>query len=90
MEVEYDEERITEYIIIFKENTELYEQYNGEYITENKWETDDIFENHKEQIEQYLSKDWKRIITLATEEDDFDDYGDWEEDWVEILYENKE
>lgn len=90
MEVEYDEERITEYIIIFKENTELYEQYNGEYITENKWETDDIFENHKEQIEQYLSKDWKRIITLATEEDDFDDYGDWEEDWVEILYESKE
>lgn len=86
MEVEYDEERITEYIIIFKEDTELYNQYNGEFISENKWETDDIFENNKEQVEQYLSKDWVRTITLATEEDDFDDYGDWIEDWVEVFY----
>lgn len=89
MEVEYDEERITEYTIIFKEDTELYKQYNGEFITENKWETDDIFENYKEQVERYFSKDWVRIITLATEEDDFDDYGDWEEDWVEVFYESE-
>lgn len=89
MEVEYDEERITEYTIIFKEDTELYKQYNGEFISENKWETDDIFENYKEQVERYFSKDWVRIITLATEEDDFDDYGDWEEDWVEVFYESE-
>lgn len=89
MEVEYDEERITEYTIIFKEDTELYNQYNGEFISENKWETDDIFENYKEQVERYFSKDWVRIITLATEEDDFDDYGDWEEDWVEVFYESE-
>ena len=89
MEVEYDEERITEYTIIFKEDTELYKQYNGEFISENKWETDEIFENYKEQVERYFSKDWVRIITLATEEDDFDDYGDWEEDWVEVFYESE-
>ena len=86
MEREYDEERITEYIIIFKENTEMYDEYKGEFISESKWETDDIFENYKEQVEQYICKDWVRIIALATEEDDYDEYGDWEEDSVEVIY----
>jgi hypothetical protein len=70
------EERITEYTLLFKEGTKLYEQYNGEFIAENKEETDDIFGRNKEQIEQYFSKDW-----IRNNEDD-----DWQEDWVEVLY----
>ena len=43
---------ITEYTLIFKENTELFNEYDGEYITENREETDFIFENKTEQIEK--------------------------------------
>lgn len=72
------EERITEYILFFKEGTDLDKQYNGEFISENREETDFIFENNKEQIEQYYSKDW----VIYGENDD------WNEDDVEIFYEN--
>lgn len=49
---------IVEYNIIFKENTELYKEYDGEFISEDKEETDRIFDENKEQIEQYFSKEW--------------------------------
>ena len=70
------EQRITEYILIFKEGTDLDEQYSGEFISEDKDQTDFIFENHKEQVEQYYSKDWVKY-----NEDD-----EWVEDYVEIFY----
>ncbi len=69
-------QRITEYILIFKEGTDLDKQYSGEFISENKDQTDFIFENHEEQVEQYYSKDWVKY-----NEDD-----NWEEDYVEIFY----
>lgn len=52
------EKNVIEYNIIFKENTELYEEYSGEFISEDKEETDEIFNENKEQVEQYFSKEW--------------------------------
>lgn len=52
------EKNVVEYNIIFKENTELYKEYDGEFISEDKEETDRIFNENKEQIEQYFSKEW--------------------------------
>lgn len=49
---------VIEYNIIFKENTELYKEYDGEFISEDKEETDRIFNENKEQVEQYFSKEW--------------------------------
>lgn len=71
-----DEERMIEYTILFKENTDMYEQYSGEFIATNKWETDDIFKQYKEQIEQYFSKEWVNYD------------GDWIEEDVEVFYSN--
>lgn len=65
---------VIEYNIIFKENTELYKEYDGEFISEDKEETDRIFDKNKEQIEQYFSKEWI-----------YDD-SDYVEGNVEILY----
>lgn len=70
------EEKITEFTLIFKEGTDLYQQYCGEFISEDKDQTDFIFENNKEQVEQYYSKDWVKY-----NEDD-----EWKEDYVEIFY----
>lgn len=66
-------EKITEYTLIFKDNTELGEIYSGEYITECKNESDKIFEENKEQVDQYYAKDWIFVN------------GDWQEDFVEIF-----
>ena len=52
------EKNVVEYNIIFKEITELYKEYDGEFISEDKEETDRIFNENKEQIEQYFSKEW--------------------------------
>ena len=82
-----EEERITEYTLIFKEGTELYKEYSGEFISEDKWQTDDIFENYKEQIEQYYSKDWVRYLENIGTEDE--QYTDWEEDYVEVFYSDR-
>ena len=68
------EKNVIEYNIIFKENTELYEEYDGEFISEDKEETDEIFNENKEQVEQYFSKEW------------IFDGTDYEEGNVEILY----
>ena len=65
---------VIEYNIIFKENTELYKEYDGEFISEDKEETDRIFDENKEQIEQYFSKEW------------IYDGSDYVEGNVEILY----
>ena len=82
-----EEERITEYTLIFKEETELYKEYNGEFISEDKWQTDNIFENNEEQIEQYYSKDWVRSLENIGTEDE--QYTDWEEDYVEVFYSDR-
>lgn len=68
------EKNVIEYNIIFKENTELYEEYDGEFISEDKEETDEIFNENKEQVEQYFSKEW------------IFDGSDYVEGNVEILY----
>lgn len=70
----------TEYTIYFKENTKAYEQYGGEFITEDINEADDVFEENKEQVEQYFSKRW--IL------EDWED--NWKEDYVEVFYSNIE
>lgn len=65
---------VIEYNIIFKENTELYKEYDGEFISEDKEETDEIFNENKEQIEQYFSKEW------------YFDGSDYVEGNVDVLY----
>lgn len=67
---------VIEYNIIFKDNTEIGEEYSGEFITEDKNEADEIFENNKEDIEQYFSKAWVY------------DGQDWFESDVEVFYNN--
>lgn len=67
-------ERVTEYTIIFKDNTELGNKYKGEYITEGKSESDKIFEENKEQIDQYYAKDWVFVNN------------DWQEDSVKVFF----
>ena len=58
-----EREDVEEYIISF-EPGELYDQYGGEFITENDWEADDLFEDLKEehkldQVDQYIRKVWE-------------------------------
>lgn len=67
-------ERVTEYTIIFKDNAELGNKYKGEYITEDKSESDKIFEENKEQIDQYYAKDWVFVNN------------DWQEDSVKVFF----
>lgn len=69
-------ERIREYSLIFKEGTDLYKKYDGEFISENKEEVDYLFENNIEQVKEYYVKEWARE---NSEED-------WEEDDCEIYY----
>lgn len=56
-------ESIYEYVITFKDNTDLYKKYDGEFITENKQEADELFDSIKvsnklDQVEQYYCKEW--------------------------------
>ena len=58
-----EREDVEEYIISF-EPGELYDQYHGEFITEDKDEADDLFEDIKEehkldQVSQYERKVWE-------------------------------
>lgn len=64
-----------EYTLIFKKDTELYEQYNGEYTSEDIDDTNEIFTEYKQQVRQYFSKKWILIDN------------DWIEDYVEVYYE---
>lgn len=67
-------EDIKEYVFIIKEKTELYNFYDGEFITEDEEEAKRFFEENWQDIEQYFTKIWKNID------------GEWIEDEVEILY----
>ena len=71
-------ENVTEYILIFKDNTEMSKAYNGEFISENRNDTDELFEQFQEQVEQYYEKTWVRN----------NENEDWEEDYVDIIYSN--
>lgn len=64
---------ITEYTILFKVGTEGYNEY-GEFTSEEKEETDGLFEEYKNDIEQYFSKEWHF------------DGADWVEGYVEVFY----
>lgn len=62
--------QITEYTLIFKNDKE--------YITEDINEADEMFEQHKDEINQYYSKRW----VLDDE--------DWKEDYVKVFYSTAE
>ena len=64
---------ITEYTILFKVGTEGYNEYR-EFTSEEKEETDGLFEEYKNDIEQYFSKEWHF------------DGADWVEGYVEVFY----
>lgn len=58
-----EREDVVEYIISF-EPGELYDEYGGEFITDDKGEADDLFDDLKEehkldQVSQYIEKTWE-------------------------------
>ena len=53
-------EEITEYILKFKEETDMDKAYDGEFISENKEEIDKLFEQFQEQVELYFEKVWEK------------------------------
>ena len=67
-------DEVIEYCLIFKDNTDMAEIYSGEFFSEDKSEIDEMFEEYKEQVEQYYAKKWKS-------ED-----GEWDETDVEVIY----
>lgn len=73
-------EEITEYILIFKDNTDMYKAYDGEFISEDSDDTDELFEQFQEQVEQYIEKTWVRN----------NDDEDWYETDVNILYNSRD
>lgn len=73
-------EEVTEYTLRFKEGTDMDKAYDGEFISENKEETDKLFEQFQEQVELYFEKVWEREI-----EEEY-----WIEKDVLIIYNCKE
>ena len=73
-------DEMTEYVLVFKDNTEMYKNYEGEFISENRNETDELFEQFQEQVEQYYAKTWVKYETLDDEE------SDWYETDVDVIY----
>lgn len=73
-------EEVTEYILIFKDNTDMYKVYDGEFISEDSDDTDELFEQFQEQVEQYIEKTWVRN----------NDDEDWYETDVNILYNSRD
>lgn len=73
-------DEVTEYCLIFKENTEMYKNYSGEFFSEDKDETDELFEQFKEQVEQYYEKTWVQ----------YDEDSDWYETDVNIIYDYRD
>ncbi len=67
------EKTITEYTVLFKVGTDVYNEY-GEFTSEEKEEIDGLFEEYKNDVEQYFSKEWHF------------DGADWVEGYVEVLY----
>ena len=71
---------VVEYTILF-EPGEYYDTYGGEFITENDWEAEDLFNEIKEegkldQVQEYFSKEWIQREPGA----------DYEEGYVEVFY----
>ena len=59
-----EREPVEEYTILFEDGSEIGEQYHGEFITEDKDEADDLFnelkEEHKlDQVFEYFRKVWE-------------------------------
>ena len=76
---ESDADTVTEYTITFNDG-ELYDEYEGEFISEDKSEADDLFNEIKEdgklnQVSQYYAKTWE-----------IDEDGDYEEGDTEVYY----
>lgn len=73
-------DEVIEYCLIFKENTEMYKNYSGKFFSEDREETDELFEQFKEQIEQYYEKTWVQ----------YDEESDWYETDVDIIYDYRD
>ena len=73
-------EEVTEYILIFKDNTDMYKVYDGEFISEDSDDTNKLFEEFQEQVEQYIEKTW-----VKNNGDE-----DWYETDVNILYNSRD
>lgn len=76
---ESDVDTVTEYTITFNDG-ELYNNYDGEFISEDKSEADDLFNEIKEngqlnQVSQYYAKTWE-----------IDEDGNYTEGDVEVYY----
>lgn len=76
-------EEIIEYTLIFKENTDMYKAYDGEFISEDRKDTDELFEQFKKQVEQYFEKTWVRYTSRNED-------SDWYESDVNIIYNCKD
>lgn len=76
-------EEITEYVLTFKDNTDMYRAYDGEFISENKDDTDELFEQFKEQVEQYYEKTWVKYTSRNKD-------SDWYESDVNIIYDYRD
>lgn len=80
VEREFITDRVTEYVITFNDG-ELYDEYGGEFITEDKEEADEMFNEIRQrgdidQVSQYYKKDWVKLDT----------YDDYVEDDVDVYY----
>ena len=69
-------QQLWEYTVIFKDNTDGYKRYDGEFIHEDKSEADNVFKLYKNDVEQYYVKEW---IKYCEDED-------WIENDVEVIY----
>lgn len=89
-----DREDVVEYIISF-EPGELYDEYGGEFITDDKGEADDLFDDLKEehkldQVSEYIEKTWEwDKVNEEYYEGDVDVYF-YAGDELEVYGENKE
>lgn len=89
-----EREDVVEYIISF-EPGELYDEYGGEFITDDKGEADDLFDDLKEehkldQVSQYIEKTWEwDKVNEEYYEGDVDVYF-YAGDELEVYGENKE
>lgn len=60
---------VTEYYLVFKDDTPIGKEYDGEFISEDKDETDKLFKKYKEQVKQYYAKTWENYKSVWCETD---------------------
>lgn len=60
---------VTEYYLVFKDDTPIGKEYDGEFISEDKDETDKLFKKYKEQVKQYYAKTWEKCKSVWCETD---------------------